>query len=106
MNDALSTGPFDEVSGSLQQLLLFFMFEFFLCRNAKGLSVCLPVLLAVLGLRCCTQAFSSCGERGLLCCGAGALGTWASVAVALGLGCSEACGMLLDQGADPCSLHY
>ena len=22
--------------------------------------------LAVLGLRCCTQAFSSCGERGLL----------------------------------------
>ena len=29
------------MSGSLQQLLLFFMFEFFLRKNAKGLSVCL-----------------------------------------------------------------
>ena len=26
--------------------------------------------LAVLGLHCCTWAFSSCGERGLLCCNA------------------------------------
>ena len=24
------------------------------------------LFLSVLGLRCCTQAFSSCGERGLL----------------------------------------
>ena len=24
------------------------------------------IFLAALGLRCCTQAFSSCGERGLL----------------------------------------
>ena len=24
------------------------------------------LILAVLGLRCCVQAFSSCGERGLL----------------------------------------
>ena len=24
------------------------------------------IFLAVLGLRCCTRAFSSCGERGLL----------------------------------------
>ena len=24
------------------------------------------LFLATLGLRCCTQAFSSCGERGLL----------------------------------------
>ena len=56
-------------------------------------------ILAVLGLRCCAQAFSSCGERGLLfivvrgayhcggfsCCRAQALGTRASVAVARGL---------------------
>ena len=54
--------------------------------------------LAVLGLRCCMWACSSCGERGLLfvvvCglliavasrCGARALGTWASVVVARGL---------------------
>ena len=28
--------------------------------------VCLFVCLAALGLRCCTRAFSSCGEWGLL----------------------------------------
>ena len=52
--------------------------------------------MAALGLCCCTQAFSSCGERGLLfvavrrlliavtslVCGARALGTQASVVVA------------------------
>ena len=63
-------------------------------------------ILAALGLRCCTWAFSSCGERGLLflrcgarashcggfsCCGARALGTWASVVVACGL---SSCGAL------------
>ena len=58
--------------------------------------ICL--FLAALGLRCCTQAFSSCRERGLLfvvvCvllivvasrCGAWALGVQASVVVAHGL---------------------
>ena len=52
------------------------------------------LFLAALGLRCCVQAFSSCGERGLLfvevrrlliavasCCRARALGTGASVVV-------------------------
>ena len=64
------------------------------------------LFLAALGLRCCAWAFSSCGERGLLfiavrgllsavgslvvehglsCCGAQALGAWASVVVAWGL---------------------
>ena len=55
-------------------------------------------LSAVLGLRCCVRAFSSCDELGLLfamrglliavaslCCGAQALGTRASVVVARGL---------------------
>ena len=53
-------------------------------------------LLAALGLRCCTRAFSSCGERGLLfvvlliavaslCRGAQPLGTRAAVVVAHGL---------------------
>ena len=55
-------------------------------------------LLAVLGLHCCTRAFSSCGERGAMlhcgawashcggfsCCGARTLGARASVAVAPG----------------------
>ena len=51
------------------------------------------LFLAVLGLCCCTRAFSSCGERvhcgarashcgGFSCCGAWALGAWASVVVA------------------------
>ena len=62
------------------------------------------LFLAALGLCCCTRAFSSCGERGLLfvavrglliamaslCCGARALGTRASVLVALGL---RSCGL-------------
>ena len=57
------------------------------------------LFLAVLGLRCCEWAFSSCGERGLLfvavrgllivvaslCCGARALGVQASVVAARGL---------------------
>ena len=51
---------------------------------------------AALGLRCCTRAFSSCSEQWLLfiavpglltavaslCCGAQALGVWASVVAA------------------------
>ena len=28
--------------------------------------LCILFILAVLGLRCCTRAFSICGERGLL----------------------------------------
>ena len=54
------------------------------------------LFLAALGLHCCAQAFSSCGEQGLLFvavqglliavaslrCGAWALGTRASVVVA------------------------
>ena len=54
------------------------------------------LFLAVLGLHCCTRAFSSCGEQGLLflvvcrllisvaclCWGAWALGTQTSVVVA------------------------
>ena len=56
-----------------------------------------------MGLCCCARAFSSCNEQGLLhcsswashcsgfsCCGAWALGTQASVAVARGL---SSCGM-------------
>ena len=56
------------------------------------------LFLAALGLCCCAQAFSSCGERGLLfvvvhglivvaslCCRARALGAWASVVMAHGL---------------------
>ena len=88
--------------------------------------------MAALGLLCCTRAFSSCGEWGLLfvavrglliavaslCCRARALGTRASVVVAHGLqstgsvvvvhglSCSTACETFLYQGLNPCPLHW
>ena len=60
------------------------------------------LILSVLGLCCCAQAFSSCGEQGLL----SSSGAWASycsgfswavvaqdsVVVAHGLCCPKACG--------------
>ena len=77
---------------ALLLLLLFFFYNLFIY-----------LFLAVLGLCCCAQASSSCGERGLLfvavhglfivvasCCGARALGVQASVLVARGLsGCGS-----------------
>ena len=65
-------------------------------------------LVAVCGLlsSCSVQA-SCCG--GFSYFGAQALGTWASVVVARGLSCTEACGTLgpgsLDQGSNQCPLH-
>ena len=64
-------------------------------------------------------AFSSCGERGLLIAVAslvvkhrlqvhGLQQLWhvGSVVVAHGLICSAACGIFLDQGSNPCPLHW
>ena len=42
---------------------LMFRFVFFFLIN---LFLFIYLSLAVLGLRCCVRAFSSCGERGLL----------------------------------------
>ena len=57
------------------------------------------LFLAVLGLPCCTQAFSSCGEWGLFsCCGSSSRGRWGELI--------QACGILLDQGANPCPLNW
>ena len=97
------------------------------------------LFLAALGLCCCTLAFSSCGERGLLfvaVCGlliavaflvaehglqahklqqlqhvgsvVAELGLQSagSVVVAHELSCSAACGIFLDQGWNPCPLHW
>ena len=73
------------------------------------------LFLTALGLRCGARA-SHCG--GLSCCAAQALGAQASVPVARGLqsagsaavahgpSCSAACGILLDQGWNPCPLHW
>ena len=73
-----------------------------------------------MGLHCFTQAFSSCSEQGLLsscsvqasdcggfsCFRALAQSAWVSVAVAYGLSCLVACRIFLDQGSDPCPLHW
>ena len=48
------------LSSPWEQLLYLFIYLF-------TFKICLFYLfLAALGLRCCVQAFSSCGERGLL----------------------------------------
>ena len=80
----------------------------------------------MLGLCCCTQAFSSCGEQGLLfiavhglfiavaslvehslwACGLQYLWYTGSVVVAHGLSCSAARGIFPDQGSSPCPLHW
>ena len=88
---------------------IFYKFIYFWLRwvfvAARGLS--LVALLCV--------GFSL---RWLLCCGARALGSRASVVVARGLysagsvvvahglSCSAACGIFPDQGSNPCPLHW
>ena len=72
------------------------------------------LLLVALGIRCCEQAFSSCGKWGLLftavhsfsCCGAGALGSPASVIVVRTLGCPSASEIFPDLGLNLPPLHW
>ena len=77
------------------------------------------LFLAVLGLRFCVRAFSSCGKRGPLFIAVrgpltitaslvGSTGSRraGSVAVAHGPSCSVACGIFSDQGSNPCPLHW
>ena len=60
-------------------------------------------IMAVLGL--CYSAWAShCG--GFPCCRAQALGSWASVAAVHRLSCSATCGILSDQGSNPCTLNW
>ena len=75
--------------------------------------------MAVLGLRFCARAFSSCGKwgplfiavRGPLTTAASPvaehrLQTPGSAIVAHGPSCSAACGIFPDQGSNPCPLHW
>ena len=74
--------------------------------------------MAVLGLRFCARAFSSCGKQGpLFIAVRGPLTVAASlrstssrragsVIVAHGPSCSVACGIFPDQGSNPCPLHW
>ena len=62
--------------------------------------------VAALGLHCCMQAFSSCGEQGLLLLWSTGSRRAGSVVVAHGPSCSAACGVFPDQGSNPCPLHW
>ena len=113
---------------------LFFFFFFFFTQTKDILGkllflnfIYLFLFLAVLGLHCCTQAFSSCSEGGLLFIAVrrfliavaslvaehglqahGLQQLWhaGSVVAAHGLSCSVACGIFPDQGSNPCPLHW
>ena len=73
----------------------------------------------MLSLLWCSWTFSSCGEQGLLssgraqashCSGFSCCGAWGpetgSAVVTQGLSCLSACGIFLDQGLNPCPLHW
>ena len=77
------------------------------------------LFMAMLGLRFCARAFSSCGKRGPLFIAVrgpltivaslvGSTGSRraGSVIVAHGPSCSAACGILPEQGLNPCPLHW
>ena len=103
-----------------KQTVIYLYREIILCNQKGGKYL----FLAVLGLCCFAWDFSSCFEQGLLVvhrlliatasrCRAQALGTQASVlqhadsvVVFQGLSCSAACGIFLEQGPNPCPLHW
>ena len=92
----------------------FFFFNIFFLSKFAYLFIYL-YFMAVLGLRFCARAFSSCGKRGpLFIAVRGPLTIVASpvaehrlqragsVIVAHGPSCSSACGIFPDQGLNPC----
>ena len=77
-------------------------------------SYCFYLFMAVLGLRFCARAFSSCGKRGplfiavrgpLLLRSTGSRRAGSAI-VAHGPSCSATCGIFPDQGSNPCPLHW
>ena len=83
------------------------MFSKFICI-VSVLHSFIYLFLAVLGLCCCSQAFSSCCEWGLLLssCGVQAPGAWAQKLQHMVLVAPEAGGIFPDQGSNPCTLHW
>ena len=102
---------------SLVKFILYYYYFFFFKEPFGGLFIYL--FLTVLGLRFCARAFSSCGKRGPLFIAVRGPPTIAappllrstgsrrasSVTVAHGPSRSAACGILPDQGSNPCPLH-
>ena len=97
-SDGTHQSSIKQLAEILEILFIYLFIYIYLFIFNKFIYV-INLFLAVLGVRCCTWAFSSCGERGLLfvvvrglliasgfsCCRAWALGMRASVVVAHGL---------------------
>ena len=112
-NTSHPTPPSPLVSIRLFSTNIFFFFNFLF------IIYLLCLLLAVLGLRFCVRAFSSCGEWGhsssrcaglslsrpLLLRSRGSRRS-GSVVVAHGPSCSTARGIFPDQGSNSCPLHW
>ena len=107
------------------KIMLYYIQRNVFFLNFQFLKIFWNLFLAVLGLCCCAWAFSSCSERGLLfvavcrllivmaslvaehrlqvrrlrSCGSRALERRLS-------SCFVACGIFLDQGSNPCPLHW
>ena len=98
-------------SVSVETIMWFFFFNFFFF-NFLGLFIYL--FMAVLGLRFCARAFSSCGKwgplfiamRGPLLLQSTGSRRADSVVVAHGPSWSVACGIFPDRGSNPCPLHW
>ena len=130
--------PYESVISIFYLFIYLFIYLFFKSISTTSTSIFIVLFifiiylfiylfLAVLGLRFCARALSSCGKRGpLLIAVRGPLtivaslvaehrlqtrrlssrGSPGSVAVAHGPSCSAACGIFPDQGSNPCPLHW
>ena len=91
---------------------LFFLFLLIFGHGILFIYLFIYLFMAVLGLRFCGRAFSSCGKRGpLFIAVRGPLIIVASLVAEHRLqsrrlsSCSAACGIFPDQGWNPCPLH-
>ena len=115
----------DRSNSQLRKATFLGLFFFFFCKVSVfflGIPLFLFIYFfwggAVLGLRFCARAFSSCRKGATLHLGARASHyrglslrstssrRAGSVAVAHRPSCSAACGILPDQGSNPCPLHW
>ena len=105
--------PLNEIWESSSKWIVFFFFFFFFNEDLESDAYVWLIdwlILAVLGLRFCARALSSCGKRGpLLIAMRGPLSLWStgsrrarSAVVAHGPSRSAACGIFPGQGSNPC----
>ena len=80
-------------------------FNLFIFGCVVFVAVCgLSLVVASGGYSICDVQASHCG--GFSCCRAWAWGCMGSEVVAHGPGCPKACGIFLEEGLNPCPLHW